>query len=150
MKDIGLFLDNEIIEPKLINGDLAGDESLETAILISLFTDQRVRDDELPVGETSKRGWWGDMYSPIEGFELGSKAWLYDREKITTSVMAQMETRFQASLQWLLDDGVATNVAVTVSRVDTYKVQINVVVTEPSGSENKYSFFWDQQEQKAK
>lgn len=149
MKDIGLFIDNQVIDLKLEDGDLAGDESLETAILISLFTDQRVRDDELPVGETSKRGWWGDMYAPIEGDEIGSKAWLYDREKITTSVLAQMETRFQAALQWLIDDGVATNVTVTVTRADTYKVQINVVITRPTGSADKYSFFWDQQAQKA-
>lgn len=149
MKDIGLFLDNEIIEPKMLNGDLAGDEGLETAILISLFTDQRVREDELPPLETSRRGWFGDMVSPIEGDQIGSKLWLYDREKITDTVLAQMETRATASLQWLIDDGVASAVSVTVTREELYKVKFNVVVTRPTGTSDKYAFFWNQQEQKA-
>lgn len=151
MKDIGLFLDNEVIDIKLEDGDLAGDEGLETAILISLFTDQRIRDDEIPQGEISKRGWWGDMSSPIEGDQIGSKLWLYDREKITDTVLAQMETRCLASLQWLIDDGVATNVEVTVTRdeFNINKVNIVVNVTRPTGAKDKFSFFWDKQEQKA-
>ena len=44
----------------VVGADLLSDDGLETAILISLFSDARVRDDELPAGHTWKRGFWGD------------------------------------------------------------------------------------------
>jgi phage gp46-like protein len=34
--------------------------NIHQAIAISLFTDARVTDEELPEGETSKKGWWAD------------------------------------------------------------------------------------------
>ena len=54
---------------------------LKTAVVISLFTDRRVNEEDVPNGELN-RGYWGDMDLP-EGESLGSKLWLLKREKLT-------------------------------------------------------------------
>lgn len=42
------------------NGDLVNGDDLQTAMIISLFTDRVARDDDDIDGE-DRRGWWGDM-----------------------------------------------------------------------------------------
>ncbi|NCB53153.1 MAG: hypothetical protein EOM54_14955, partial [Clostridia bacterium] len=39
--------------------DLSSDKGLETAVIVSLFTDRRADGEELPPNEKTKRGWWG-------------------------------------------------------------------------------------------
>ena len=48
----------------ILGGDLATDDGLRTAVIISLFTDARARaDDPLPEADADRRGWWGDCGS---------------------------------------------------------------------------------------
>ena len=55
---------------------------LQTAILISLFTDaQASPDDMIQDGSGDPRGWWGDLGSSKP---IGSKLWLLGRAKQTT------------------------------------------------------------------
>ena len=63
MSDIAHTYNPELLaaDMSLIGIDLATEEGLYTAVVISLFTDARAdKDDELPAGENdSRRGWWG-------------------------------------------------------------------------------------------
>ena len=79
--DLALSFDNEAGIGDLVieNDDLKIDEGLETAVLISLYTDARVSDEELPAEEAQKRGWWGDIYPDIPNDQIGSKLWLKAR-----------------------------------------------------------------------
>ena len=64
-------------------GDLVGDNSLGTEIMVSLFTDVRAEKDELPPEYRDLRGWWADALLSMQGDEqgIGSKLWLLRRQK---------------------------------------------------------------------
>ena len=62
MTDIALSWDNAAwrADIGLARGDLATDDGLRTAVLISLFTDAPARDDDPLPAPGYRGGWWGD------------------------------------------------------------------------------------------
>ena len=109
-----------VYDPDLLSADitldgglLATDEGLETAIIVSLFTDRRaLADDELPAGAGDRRGWWGDALPSAEGDRIGSRLWLISREKIAADAVARAREYGEEALQWLIEDGIAAAVEV--------------------------------------
>lgn len=100
-------------------GDLLSDEGLESAIIISLFTDRRANDDDtLPdLGSEDKRGWWADQVADIEGDLIGSRRWIYcERAKTTQNILNSVKKADEEALQWLIDDNIAALVTVTTER----------------------------------
>lgn len=99
-------------------GDLVKDSGLESAVLISLFTDKRASlDDTLPDEESSRRGWWGDQALPvIEDDEIGSHLWLLERSKTTDVVLVQAKQYAKDALQWMIDDDIVSKIEVDVER----------------------------------
>lgn len=143
--DIGLFLSDKLFDLKIENGDLTGDNGLETAISISLFTDKRVGDEELPPLEKNKKGWWGDMFPDVDQDQIGSRLWLLNREKRTTEVLRRAEDYVTEALKWLIDDGVASSTS-TVATYDQNKhLQLDVVITRPTGRSSRFLVLWDEQ-----
>ena len=76
-KDIKIKYDNDLMEGDIdfLNGDLIREDGLETAVLISIFTNKRALDSDNLINPGEKRGWWGDLVSDIEGDKIGSKFW---------------------------------------------------------------------------
>jgi len=146
--DIGIFYNKTsgYFETQIENGDLKADDGLQTMVLISLFTDQRVTEDELPQGHTSKRGYWGDMFPEVEGDQIGSKLWTFDREKLTLTTITNIERGAENSLAWMIEDNLAKSVAVSASRDEFNRLILSVNITKPDGETNKYGFLWDNQE----
>ena len=100
-----------------INKQFVDDLDLETAVLISIFTERRVEPgDEYSEINGYKGGWWGDAFEEVEGDKIGSRMWLLRREKATLSNVNLARIYIEESLQWFLDDGVAETVVVTTSR----------------------------------
>lgn len=120
-------------------GDLDTDEGLESSVLISLFTDKRVREEELPPGEESRRGWWGDEISPFFDDQGGSKLWLLDRGKIDSTTRNKVEEYAREALDWLTDDGVASEVVVKAIIVDRERIDLSVEITKPK-ERNKFTY----------
>lgn len=147
--DIALKAVNKIFILEVENGDLAIDEGLNTAILISLFTDQRVSDDDLPVGEDSKRGWWGDAFPVVDQDQIGSKLWLLDRSKRTAETLRKFEDYTKEALNWLIDDGVAATINVSASYDENNQLVADLEVTKPKGRTSRFQLLWDKQELKA-
>jgi len=95
---------------------LETDDGLETAVVLSLFTDRRAGDaDELPPGSSDRRGWWGDSFADDEGDQMGSRLWLLKREKQLPAGLARAREYAEEALRWLLDDQVASSVSVVAS-----------------------------------
>ena len=99
--------------------DLEKDDGLETAVLISLFTDRRAKDDDIlpDANNPDKRGWWAGLTT--DGDQIGSRLWLLDRAKTTTDVLTFARQYAEESLQWLIEDEVASKIAVTTERQGT-------------------------------
>lgn len=124
---------------------LATDETLETAVIISLFTDRRARPDhELPGQNDSKRGWWGDALSDIEGDETGSWLWHLYREKATDETLNRAREYALDALQWLLHDRIASHVNVKTWYQDLTAglMVIEVIITKLVGSQERYNLLW--------
>lgn len=94
--------------------DLAVDDGLETAVLMSLFLDREAAEgDVLPDGELDRRGWWGDAFPVVDGDKIGSRLWLLARSKATPDVLSRAEEYAREALAWLIEDRVAARVEVT-------------------------------------
>lgn len=144
--DIRLSLINNEGSLSILSGDVDSDLGLETAILISLFTDARAaEDDTLPDNSLSKRGWWGDSFLEAS---LGSKLWLISRASITSSLLEDAKKYAKNCLNWLIEDGVAQAVEVSVERTDMSTIHITVSVTRPKGdSATSFKYFYNWQNQ---
>ncbi|WP_303905621.1 phage GP46 family protein [Thiohalomonas denitrificans] len=91
--------------------DLATDDGLRSAVIVSLFTDARAEpDDDIPDGTDDRRGSWHDTYLPHDGDSEGSLLWLLSREKETADVLQRARTYAETALAWLIEDSVATAV----------------------------------------
>lgn len=117
-------------------GDLVGDESLGTEIMVSLFTDVRAEKDELPPEYSDLRGWWADALLSMQGDEqgTGSKLWLLRRRKQLESVLVQAEAYARSALQWLIDEGLAGAVSVTAENPAQGTLVLTVSITRSSPS----------------
>lgn len=126
--------------------DLEADETLETSVIVSLFTDKRAAlTDPLPAGETFRRGWWGDTFAALDGDEIGSHLWLLSREKATQETLNQAKEYSLEALAWLIDDGIAENVQVTTFWVNKIAgvMGITVEITKMTGSKERFNLIWN-------
>ena len=121
------------------NQDLLRDPGLETAVLISLFSDQRAaEEDKLPDREDTRRGWWGDS---LTDSNIGSKLWLLSRAKISDGTKANLEQYSREALQWLIDDGVADSVIATSTRNGLYRIDTTVEIKKLDNSNVFFNYF---------
>jgi len=134
-------------------GDLTHDGGLETAVYLSLFTDRRARDDDvlLDPDNPDKRGWWGDLISPeVEGDQMGSRLWLLRRAKTIEESLIKAKEYAEESLQWLIEDKVASNVIVSTERIGTpgkdwLAILVQVIKGSTEITELRYDVQWGEQ-----
>lgn len=121
MSDLGLTWNPTRLSADLTvsSGDLALDEGLRTAVLLSLFTDRQAEPgDVLPDGSADRRGWWADELLSQPGDKFGSRLWLLDRSKRTPDVLERAKEYAREALRWLVEDRIATAVDVVPEFVD--------------------------------
>lgn len=104
-------------------GDISTAQTLDTYILMSIFEEVRATPAEVPESN-KRRGWIGNESTP--GFEQGSKAWLFEQERITGSVLAELGVVIRNGLQRLIDDGIAVSVEVETPFLRNGKVCVNI------------------------
>lgn len=117
---------------------LVADLDLQTAVLISLFTDAEAADDDLlPDASDDRRGWWA---GPI-----GSKLWLRARAKATPDLPALIRNDIEQALAWLTDDGVAAAIDVAVSYLNGITIVATVIVRRQDGTRLalKFARVWE-------
>lgn len=135
--DIGLFVQaDSAIDLVVQANDLLVDGGLSTSVILSLFTDRQVDLDEIPFGETSRRGWWGDLFTDLPGDLIGSRLWLLKREKRTVETLSRAEEYALEALQWMLDDGVADLIEPTASYDLNGALQLQILITKPKETLN--------------
>ena len=131
-----------------VGDDFDTDAGLETAVIISLFTDRRAgENDELPATETDRRGWWGNTLQDADD-EIGSKLWLLCREKQLPVVMRRAEEYARESLRWFVRDRVASKVEVIASNPRPGWLLLDIVIHRPTNEKLnfKYDYNWKTQE----
>ncbi|MHC1701808.1 MAG: phage GP46 family protein [Humidesulfovibrio sp.] len=120
----------------LAGGDLMGDDSLLTAVVISLFTNRLAEPgDELPAGETDRQGWWADTTLPGGKDRIGSRLWLLKREKQLPSVLARAREYAEEALAWLVTEGHVLAVTVTATAPARGVLLLDVRLTRRQGDQ---------------
>lgn len=149
MSDIRtVFIDMETgADLAMADFDLATDDGMDTAIVLSLFADARANDDDqLPAGQTDRRGWWGDAFAPVSGDRNGSRLWLLRRSKQLQYALNEAREYAEEGLAWMVADGVAERVEV-VAYIPRFEV-LGLVITiyKPDGSvfRRRYETLWEQ------
>jgi phage gp46-like protein len=139
--DAKLKHNGDFFDLALLGGDLESDAGLETATIVSLFTD-RLADpgDELPDNTSDRRGWWGDAFALAAGDLIGSKLWLLGRSKHLPAVADRAEDYAREALRWLIDDGIAAEVAVIAEWYSASTLALGVEITRPDGTEMTFRF----------
>lgn len=121
------------------NRNLIRDPGLETAVLISLFSDQQAGDEDvLPSDNKNRRGWWGDI---LDDTKIGSKIWLLGRSKINDTTVSTLKQYTEDALEWLTEEGVADTVEVACNRNGTYQIDTIVKITKANGLNIFFKFY---------
>lgn len=127
-------------------GALATDESLETVVLLSLFTDAEATPSEIKAaGLTDQRGWWADADSLRDPAvrRRGSKLWLLKRGKTTLETLRRAEGYIKESLQWLVDEGIASSITVVTTRPKPGFIGIDLTLARPNTLLPAFKRLWE-------
>lgn len=112
--DLALTYDPKLqaFDLALSGTDLAADDTLVSAVLVSLLCDRLAATYEVKPGE-DRRGWWADAYADNQ-YQTGSRLWLLEREKQLPGVVLRCKQYCEEALQWFIEDGLARAITVTV------------------------------------
>jgi phage gp46-like protein len=126
----------------IIDDDLASDRGLETAVLLSLFTDRRSEDDDKPPSgdPNDRRGWWADQFAVVEGDRIGSRLWLLDRSVINGETARRAEEYVREALAWMIEDRVVSSIGV---EIETTKKDLFIDVTLARPGKDAVTFRFD-------
>lgn len=125
---------------QLTDGVLLQGNDLQTAVLISLFTDrQAATDDVIPDGTADRRGWIGDLDA---AYPIGSRLWLLDRSKHTADVLDKAQSYLAEGLQWLIDDGVVAGFEIGVQWATSSTLVCVIIAHKPDGNQDTINFSW--------
>lgn len=105
------------------NGGLKTDSGLKTAILISLFSDAR---------ERNQRGWWGG--------EIGSKLWTLQNVKRSAETLKKAQDFAQEALSWLIEEKICKKVSVSAA-YDNYGRLILSVDLQKYDGNARFDFY---------
>ncbi|WP_338662636.1 phage GP46 family protein [Pararoseomonas sp. SCSIO 73927] len=121
------------------NGELLTAPQLETAVLVSLFTDTRAdENDALPAGTTDPRGWWGNAL----GEPIGSKLWLLRRAAHLPDTLRRAERYIREALAWLVEDELAARIEVETRWVGATRMAASITIHQGEGREAALRAEW--------
>jgi phage gp46-like protein len=122
------------------------EDTLSTAVILSLFTDRRAGpDDALPLRETNRRGWVGDELAGALGEDQwGSGLWLCAAGKATADTLERARFAAQEALAWLVRDGIASHVTVTAEWVGerSDRLAVRPRIFQPGQEQPVYDVLW--------
>lgn len=112
------------ITPELCDG-------LENMVTISIFTERK--------DEDFSKGWFGES---ILGFTPGSRLRALQKQKLVPSLLVQIERAINESLEWMLDEGIATDISTTVTRSKKNKNKLYFSIKVERGIESDVNFLY--------
>lgn len=144
MSDAAIIWQDDGGDIALDGYDLAAERGLQTAVILSLFTDRRAREDDVLPAGTDRRGWWADAWPPAEGDRIGSRLWLLSREKQVSSVLERAREYAAEALQWLIDDGIARAVRVDAEIVRQGVLGLRIEIERPTDTvQYQFNRLWE-------
>lgn len=148
--EFDLVLEKDMDELNEAYLDLQGDDGLTTAIIISLFTDRRAKNDDIlpeyrPGAFADMRGFWGDYFLD-DGEITGSRLWLLHREKDMNVVISRATEYAKEAIEWLEQSGEVKSISARARRVSKGYLGIEVSAALSIGADEKtreWNFTYD-------
>jgi len=122
-------------------GDILTADFFDTALLMSLYTEKRASESEVSESRF-RRGWIGNE-SFVDGFEIGSKIWLFEQSRLNRDTLNGITSAAIEGLQWFLNRGFAINLAVDTVLLKGI-VTLQVDIFRPNSKVDRRFFrLWD-------
>lgn len=141
--DLAFERDDEGIYDLVIDAearDFKTTAGIDTALLMTFFTDRRARPDEV-ADPMRRRGWLGNLSLKTPGDNFGSGIWLYEQRRLTGQVRAALRLECINAAQWLIDEGLGQSLDVTIDySPSARRVQFQVDVREAMGGVTSRAF----------
>ena len=134
--------ENGLFEIAQKGGDFDTVDGLETAILVSLFTNSR-RDESDISNPLNRGGWIGNWRTSKRPRELGGLCWTVEHERLTREVLNIARENAQNALAWMIDDGLCRNIEVETEPQNQSKIQYKITITSRDGIKYDYIYLWD-------
>lgn len=144
MPDIAITWDNTAGRGvwTMDGADLRSGSDLQTAILVSLFTDQVAPPDyapPAPSGSADRRGWWADTYN---GYAIGSLLWTLARAAKTTATLTLVRKYAADALGWMIEAGIVASFDIVAQWVNRTAIGLQITAHKPSGQPEAFNFGW--------
>ena len=102
--------------------------------------------EELPSGETDRRGWWADLISEPANDQIGSRLWTLARlGKVLEVTAVEQKSILEEAFEWMLEDGIASSIVVESAINGPNEITGNVKIFRPNGDNIPFKFIWDGQ-----
>jgi phage gp46-like protein len=126
--------------------DFASAEGFESAIPVSFFTDARAPSVQVQEAK-DRRGFVGNiLFADIER-ELGGLLWILDQSRITNETLNLAKAFAEGSLSWMVEDGLARNITVTVTKESIIAIKIFTNITTIDNIVLRYVTLWRKTDQ---
>ncbi len=142
MQDVLIRANNDGLYDLVIEGnEFASAGGFETAIPVSLFTDARAP-AALVAEPQNRRGWIGNLMTAATMRQLGSILWVLDQTRITQETLNIARLAAQDAFQWMIDDGIALGVLISLARSSQTGIIITIQITDTSNVVSRYQTLW--------
>lgn len=130
--DLVLTQDDEGIFDLVLDegaGDFETTDGLETAIVVSLFSDRRAYAEEV-ADPMKRRGWIGDLVSDVPNDRHGSGLWLYEQSRSRQETVVGVRNEANQALQWMIQERLLLSTTARIANVPDIRTFRLVVATE--------------------
>ncbi len=127
----------------IADGDFEGVEGFDTALNVSLLSDARAPEDKVEKPE-KRRGWLGDLNSPVTDRFFGSLLWLLNQRRLIQNTLNDAVSFTRDALNWLVVDEIAKTVTVTGEIVPRLGIAVTIIITTFDGrTDTHYVPLWE-------
>lgn len=120
-----------------LNGDFELTDSLDTAVYMSVFCEKRASSSEVKEPRL-RRGHFTNEFSNVQGYEIGSKLWLFTQQaKNTEKNLASIEETITNGLKWMIEDNIISKSDVKATKENT-RVRIEITLTSKTKEASNY------------
>jgi phage gp46-like protein len=131
-------------------------QALATAIMVALGSDRLAAvSDVLPDNlSNDRRGWWGDIdaLEVWNGWEVGTRLWTMQRDKITDAgsrfgaTTAKAESFAKECIRPFKDQGFISNFTVQARKISKQRIDLSIMLMRTLAPDVRleYQFLWDE------
>lgn len=122
------------------NGDLKTTDGLDSAVVVSLFSDRRAYREEV-ADPMKRRGWIGDLVSDVASDRHGSGLWLYEQHRLTQATAVGVRNEAVQAFDWAVDENLIERAEADVLKHPAERrITLNVTLHMLDGGKTSRAF----------